>query len=41
MDDAVALVERWCRGQHLEGIKTEIFRLPGRTPLIYLDVPGN
>lgn len=41
MDDAVALVERWCRGQHLEGIKTEILRLPGRTPLIYLEVPGN
>jgi acetylornithine deacetylase/succinyl-diaminopimelate desuccinylase-like protein len=42
MDQAVALLERWARGKlgALEGATLEVVRLPGRTPLIYIDVPA-
>ena len=42
MDQAVALLERWARGKlaSLEGATLEVVRLPGRTPLIYIDVPA-
>ncbi|WP_424681158.1 M20 family metallopeptidase [Frateuria sp. YIM B11624] len=42
MDQAVALLERWARGKlaSLAGATLEVVRLPGRTPLIYIDVPA-
>ncbi|UGB46654.1 M20 family metallopeptidase [Frateuria edaphi] len=42
MDQAVALLERWARGKlaSLKGATLEVVRLPGRTPLIYIDVPA-
>jgi acetylornithine deacetylase/succinyl-diaminopimelate desuccinylase-like protein len=40
MDRAVALVEAWCRRQPIAGLSVEVVRLPGRTPLIYMEVPG-
>ncbi|MEW6612093.1 MAG: M20 family metallopeptidase [Pseudomonadota bacterium] len=40
MDDAVGLAEHWCRGQPIAGMQVEVLRLPGRTPLLYLDIPG-
>ena len=42
MDRAVALIEDWCRAQaqHLPGLTLEVIRLEGRTPLLYLEVPG-
>ncbi|UGB37028.1 M20 family metallopeptidase [Frateuria soli] len=42
MDQAVSLLERWARGKlaSLEGATLEVVRLPGRTPLIYIDVPA-
>ena len=42
MDRAVALLERWARGKlaSLEGATLEVVRLPGRTPLIYIEVPA-
>lgn len=40
MDRAVELLERWCREQPVEGMTTEIVRLPGRTPLLLVEVPG-
>src|SRR3984957_10859691 len=42
MDDAVALFERWARAKldSLPGSSLEVVRLPGRTPLIYIDIPG-
>jgi acetylornithine deacetylase/succinyl-diaminopimelate desuccinylase-like protein len=42
MDQAVALLERWARGKlaGLPGATIEVVRLPGRTPLIYIDVPA-
>ena len=43
MDDAVTLFERWARPQlaALPGATLEVVRLPGRTPLIFIDVPGD
>ncbi|MGN2244768.1 M20 family metallopeptidase [Frateuria sp. GZRR33] len=42
MDQAVALLEGWARGKlaALKGATLEVVRLPGRTPLIYIDVPA-
>jgi acetylornithine deacetylase/succinyl-diaminopimelate desuccinylase-like protein len=42
MDEAVALFERWARAKlpGLPGATLEVVRLPGRTPLILIDVPG-
>ena len=42
MDQAVALLEGWARGKldGLPGATLEVVRLPGRTPLIYIDVPA-
>jgi acetylornithine deacetylase/succinyl-diaminopimelate desuccinylase-like protein len=42
MDDAVRLMERWARGKlaGLPGAQLEVVRLPGRTPMIVIEVPG-
>ena len=40
MDQAVALMEQWARAQPIQGMKLEVVRLPGRTPLIFIDIPG-
>ena len=42
MDDAVRLMERWARTKlaAFAGATLEVVRLPGRTPLIYIDVPA-
>ena len=42
MDDAVRLMEKWARSKlpALKGATLEVLRLPGRTPLIYIDVPA-
>jgi acetylornithine deacetylase/succinyl-diaminopimelate desuccinylase-like protein len=40
MDEAVALAEAWCRRQPVRGLGVEVLRLPGRTPLLFLEVPG-
>jgi acetylornithine deacetylase/succinyl-diaminopimelate desuccinylase-like protein len=40
MDQAVALMEQWARAQPIKGMKLEVVRLPGRTPLIFIDIPG-
>ncbi len=40
MDDAVALMERWAQRQPIDGMSVEVVRLEGRTPLIYIEVPG-
>ena len=42
MDEAVALFERWARAKLplLPGSTLEVVRLPGRTPVIVIDVPG-
>ncbi|HEY8552977.1 MAG TPA: M20 family metallopeptidase [Burkholderiales bacterium] len=40
MDDAVALIEKWCRAQPIRGMQLEVLRPEGRTPLILMDIPG-
>ena len=34
------LMAEWCRRQPITGLSLEIARLPGRTPLIFIEVPG-
>src|SRR2546430_7433092 len=40
MEAAVQLMAQWCRAQPLTGMRVEVRRLPGRTPLLLLEVPG-
>ncbi|MCC6532835.1 MAG: M20 family metallopeptidase [Burkholderiales bacterium] len=41
IEQAVQLAAGWCKHQPIAGMTTEIVRLPGRTPLLYLDIPGD
>ncbi len=43
MRDAVALLERWAREKlaPIKGAALEVVQLPGRTPLIFMDIPGD
>src|SRR5256885_6415764 len=43
MDDAVTLMEAWARRELaiLPGATLEVVRLPGRTPLIFMEIPGD
>jgi acetylornithine deacetylase/succinyl-diaminopimelate desuccinylase-like protein len=40
MEEAVQLLANWSRHQPIAGMRLEIARLPGRTPLIFIEVPG-
>jgi acetylornithine deacetylase/succinyl-diaminopimelate desuccinylase-like protein len=40
MEDAVQLVAGWCRDHAPRGAQFEVVRLPGRTPLLFMEVPG-
>ncbi|MGE0384411.1 MAG: M20/M25/M40 family metallo-hydrolase [Gammaproteobacteria bacterium] len=40
MDAVVARFEHWARASRVPGLAVEVVRLPGRTPLLLLDVPG-
>ena len=40
MSDAVTLMERWARAHLPRGGTLEIVQLPGRTPLMFMDIPG-
>lgn len=40
MDRAAALLCDWARTQPVAGLTVEVLRLPGRTPVIYAEVPG-
>nr|ACU83556.1 acetylornithine deacetylase/succinyl-diaminopimelate desuccinylase [uncultured bacterium HF130_AEPn_1] len=41
MEEAVQLIFKWCKENAIEGMEMEIVRLPGRTPLIFMEVPGD
>ncbi len=41
MDVAVARFERWAKGMNLRGMIIEVVRLPGRTPLLFMEIPGD
>src|SRR2546421_7966426 len=40
MEAATRLMAQWCRAQPVPGMRVEVRRLPGRTPLLLVDVPG-
>jgi acetylornithine deacetylase/succinyl-diaminopimelate desuccinylase-like protein len=40
MDRAVELIASWCRTRPIEGLRVEVVQLPGRTPLIFMEIPG-
>ncbi|NOX70346.1 MAG: M20/M25/M40 family metallo-hydrolase [Gammaproteobacteria bacterium] len=40
MEQAVSMFEGWCRKQPIEGMQIEVLRIEGRTPLLFIDVPG-
>ncbi len=40
IDRAVALLEGWARERPIEGLRVEVVRLEGRTPLLLMDAPG-
>jgi len=41
MDRAAELMAAWCREQPLKGLKVEIVRAEGRTPVLFCEVPGS
>jgi acetylornithine deacetylase/succinyl-diaminopimelate desuccinylase-like protein len=40
MAKAMDLIADWCRAQPLAGMRVDVIRLPGRTPLLFIEVPG-
>jgi acetylornithine deacetylase/succinyl-diaminopimelate desuccinylase-like protein len=40
MDRAVTLIADWCKAQRIDGLQVKVHRLPGRTPLIFMEAPG-
>ncbi|MEJ8568117.1 M20 family metallopeptidase [Elongatibacter sediminis] len=40
MEDAVNQIFNWCKAQDLPGMTAEVVRLEGRTPLIFMEIPG-
>jgi acetylornithine deacetylase/succinyl-diaminopimelate desuccinylase-like protein len=41
MEDAIAQFERWCLAQNITDMQLDIVRLPDRTPLLFMDIPGD
>ena len=41
MDQVVEQFAAWSQRQNIEGMKLDVVRLPKRTPLIYIDIPGD
>jgi len=40
MEKAVQMLEAWCRKQPISGMQIEIVRIEGRTPVLFIDIPG-
>jgi acetylornithine deacetylase/succinyl-diaminopimelate desuccinylase-like protein len=40
IEQVIGIAEAWVRRQPVRGLEVEIVRIPGRTPLLYFDVPG-
>ena len=40
METAVQQLEAWCKRQPIEGMSVDIVRIEGRTPVLFLDIPG-
>jgi acetylornithine deacetylase/succinyl-diaminopimelate desuccinylase-like protein len=40
MEQAVTLMVNWCKQHPVKNMQLEVLRLPGRTPVILIEVPG-
>lgn len=40
MDKAMQIIVDWCKKQPIKGMKLEVLRVKGRTPLLFIDIPG-
>ena len=40
MEEAMSLIESWVRDQPIAGMQVERIQLPGRTPLLFIEIPG-
>lgn len=36
---SLEIVQRWCRDQNLSGLQSQIIKEPGRTPLLWIEIP--
>lgn len=41
MDRAVELIANWIQAQEVPGLELDVVRLEGRTPLLFIEVPGD
>lgn len=41
MDQAVELIANWIRAQEVPGLEMDVVRLDGRTPVLFIEVPGD
>jgi len=41
MADAVELVRAWCAARPIEGMTVDVHQLPGRTPVLLVDIPAS
>ena len=41
MDRAAQWIGDWCRGRSIRGLEVELIELEGRTPLIFMEIPGD
>ena len=40
MQKAVDQIAGWCKRRDIEGLTVEVIQLPGRTPVILMEIPG-
>ena len=40
MEKAVQMLEAWCKKQPIKDMTVEIVRIEGRTPILFIDIPG-
>ncbi len=40
MEQAVQMLEAWVRQQPIDGMQFEVVRIEGRTPILFIDIPG-
>ena len=40
MERALQLIADWCRARPVAGLRLEVVRLEGRTPLLWMEIPG-
>jgi acetylornithine deacetylase/succinyl-diaminopimelate desuccinylase-like protein len=40
METAVQMLEKWCLEQPIKDMQVEIVRIEGRTPVLFIDIPG-